>query len=121
MTNREERRIIDTLAHYLSTYNYYIVRSEEEKAKEAIANYSGARFVSFTLDMNIEVVKTDTYYCVIGYDLGGGKYYVSWCTTCDLVADNTTYKVFDEFVNNKISEGYKVYQTDGNKGMMKIG
>lgn len=121
MTNREERAVIETLAHYLSTYNYYIVRGEEEKAKEAISNYSGARFVAFNLDMNFEVIKTDTYYCAIGYDLGGGKYYVSWCSTCDIIADKTTYNAFEELVNYKIAEGYKVYQTNGDKGMMKIG
>lgn len=121
MTNKETRALISRMAFNASEYNYYVCKGEREKASTSDIRYETLFHFSLDMKEHITTVKdSDGFYSAIGCDLGGGKYYIEWCTSCNVYRDDVTFRTFQEFAKEKESRGYTVYTTDGKNGMSKM-
>lgn len=121
MTNKETRALVSRIAFNASEYNYYVCKGENEKASVSEIRYETLLHFSYDMKEHIMTVKdSDGFYSAIGCDLGGGKYYIEWCTSCNIYRDDRTWEEFMEFAKKKNSEGYIVYTTDGKNGMTKM-
>lgn len=121
MTNKETRALISRMAFNASEFNYYVCKGENEKASISNIRYETLLHFSYDMKEQITTVKdSDGFYSAVGCDLGGGKYYIEWCTSCNVYRDEKTWKEFREFAKKKNLEGYLVYTTDGKNGMSKM-
>ena len=122
MTQRELIAIVSRLTFFASDYNYHMAKGNEEKANNALLRLDAVFSMAYDFKENpIKIGGNNGYYAAIGIDLGGGKYYTGWCTSCSIPVDNSTYEEFKNFVESKAKEGYTVYTTNGERfGKMKI-
>ena len=121
MTNKETRALISRISFNASEYNYYTCKGETEKARVSEIRYETLLHFSYDVNEQIRTIKdSDGFYSAIGVDLGGGKYYIEWCTSCNVYRDEKTWSEFKAWANSLKGSGYIVYTTDGKNGMMKM-
>ena len=120
MTAKEIRKIVEEANFYASSYNYSRSHNDDDRAARMLSNFEAVSFLADKLGVKIDVVKSESlYFAVVGSDMGGGKYYALWSTSCHSFVDDETFREFTRFTHNRSSRfGLTVYTTDGKGGMM---
>lgn len=120
MTAKEIRKIVEEANFYASSYNYSRSHDNEERAKRMLSNFETVSFLADKLGVRLDVVKSSNlYFAAVGTDMGGGKYYALWSTSCNSFIDDETFGEFTRFTHNRSHRfGLTVYTTDGKGGMM---
>lgn len=120
MTAKEIRKIVEEANFYASSYNYSRSHDDEERAARMLSNFETVSFLADKLGVNLDIVKSENlYFAVVGTNMGGGKYYALWSTSCHSFIDDETYKEFTRFTHNRSRRfSLTVYTTDGKGGMM---
>lgn len=120
MTAKEIRKIVEEANFYASSYNYSRSHNDEERAARMLSNFETVSFLADKLGVSLDIVKSESFYfAVVGTDIGGGKYYALWSTSCHTFVDDETFREFTRFTHNR-SRRFRltVYTTDGKGGMM---
>ena len=119
MTTKETRRIIEEANFYASSYNYSRSHHDDERAARMLNSFEAITMLANRLNIKIDIVRSEQlYFAAVGTNLGGGKYFVLWATSCDSFVDNETYKEYTLFADKTEANHMTVYTTDGNGGMM---